>query len=89
MTRVLLQTLAYVCIAAAIGFAVRMHGVDRRLQQYRAPETPVHRYVLAPVRWQREIYRPEGAALVDDAWRNFRRMAAAIVLGMLLLALTS
>jgi hypothetical protein len=87
--RVLVQTFAWVCLAAAVGFAVRMHGIDRRLRRHRAPETPTHRFAFAPTRWQREIYLPDGAPLVDEAWRSFRRMVAAALLGMLLLALTS
>jgi hypothetical protein len=89
VTRIVIQTLAWVCIAAAVGFAVQMHHADRRLQRHRSPETPAHRYALAPARWQREIYLPEGVPLVDAAWRSFGRMIAAALLGMLLLALTT
>ena len=82
------QLLGWVCVAAAMFFAVRMWGADRRLQAFRSAGVPAHRYAFVPVRWQRDIYLPDGAPLVDEAWRHFRRMLGAGLLGMLLLAFT-
>jgi hypothetical protein len=84
-----LRMVALICFVLSVWYAVRMHSIDRKIQTYRIPEIPAHRYALVPLRWQREMYQPEGTRLVDEAWRCFRRMLASAILGMLLLAFVS
>ena len=81
-----MHVLACLCLAAAAYCAVRAWNSDRQLQRFRGPTVPQGRFAFVPLRWQREIYLPEGAGLVDQAWRYAFWMAGLAIGGMLLLA---
>lgn len=87
--RTAFRVLGWFCVAVAMVYALLMRDADRRLQSHRSPGVPPRRYALVPLRWARDIYRPDGAPIVDEAWRYFRRMVAAALAGMLLLAYTA
>jgi hypothetical protein len=83
---VILQALGWLCVAATAGFAVRVHCLDARLQDYRAPEVGRGAYIFVPIRWQRRFYKPEGHPIVAEIWRMTAAMYGAGILGMILLA---
>ena len=84
-----MQLLGWACVAIAAIFALQMFEADRRLQAFRSAGVPARRYAAVPTRWQRDIYLPDGAPLVDAAWRNFRRMVGAGLFAVLLFALAA
>ena len=60
--------------------------LDRQLQAYRLADKHPSAYLFVPVRWRRELYKPEGHHLVDRAWNSLLAMYALAILGMVLVA---
>jgi len=76
----------FVLFGAAALCAISYWYVDRQLQAYRLADKPPSAYLFVPVRWRRELYRPEGHHLVDRAWSLLRAMYALAIAGMVLIA---
>jgi hypothetical protein len=77
--------LGWSLISLAALSAVAMHRTDRRLQAFRAPDAPTSAFLLAPLRWKRELYTREGQELVGKAWRLMFLMYALVLAGIVLL----
>ena len=76
--------LGLVAVAGAVYYSVRMWLLDQRMQRFRQPGRSGLVYAFVPVRWNDELYTPEGRLLVAEAWRAWRRQ---IALGLLAIAL--
>ena len=73
-------------IGAAVYFAVRMHRLDRRMQEFRPQGASQASYTLVPLRWRQELYIGEGQQLVRQAWLSWSAMALCFVIGAVLVA---
>jgi hypothetical protein len=82
----MLRIAGFAVFAAAAVCAVWYWYVDRQLQAFRLADKPPSTYLLMPVRWRRELYRPEGHHLVNRAWSLLVAMYGLAVVGMLLIA---
>ena len=72
-------------LAIGMFFLLRTARLDRRLQQVRAPGMPATAY-LGPIgRWRRELYRPEGQAMIRPIRAAFATFCIASLLGALIL----
>jgi hypothetical protein len=69
-----LHLAAFALFAVAAYHAVRMHGFDRRLQSFRAPDAPPRSFLLVPLRWREQLYTPEGLPLLRGAVRAMLMM---------------
>jgi hypothetical protein len=77
--------LGWTCFAVAAFYAMRGHGLDRRLQAFRAPSQPPSAYAFVPLRWREELYTIEGHDLLTQTWSSFRSMIGFAVFGMVLI----
>jgi hypothetical protein len=82
----MLRIAGFAVFAAASVCAVSYWYVDRQLQAFRLTDKPTSAYLFVPVRWRRDLYRPEGHHLVDRAWSLLVAMYGLAVVGMLLIA---
>jgi hypothetical protein len=73
-------------VAAAAVCAGSYWYVDRRLQAFRLADKSPSAYLFVPVRWRRELYKPEGHDLVDRALSLLVMMYGLAIIGMLLIA---
>ena len=79
-----LQGFAWLAFGAAIASSVQMWLADRHMQEFRHPQEPLARFVLVPLRWQADLYTPDGQRFVTQAWRAFGRMFGFFLLGAIL-----
>ena len=82
----MLKIAGFLLFGAAAVCAGRYWHVDRQLQAFRLADRPRSAYLFVPVRWRRELYRPEGHHLVDRAWRLLLAMYGLAIVGMVLIA---
>jgi hypothetical protein len=82
----MLRTAGFLLFAAAAVCALFYWYVDRQLQAFRLADKPPSAYLFVPVRWRRELYRPEGHHLVDRAWSLLVAMYGLAIVGMVLIA---
>jgi len=75
------DVVGWALIAGAAALAIRMNLLDRRMQQFRAPDMPATAYFFVPVRWRRHLYTPDGQELVGKAWRTMALMYAVGLVG--------
>ena len=54
------DVVGWTLIAGAAALAIRMNLLDRRMQQFRAPDLAATVYFFVPVRWRRHLYTPDG-----------------------------
>jgi hypothetical protein len=82
----MLRIAGFAVFAAAAACAASYWYVDRQLQAFRLADKPPSAYLFAPVRWRRELYRPEGHHLVDRACGLLMAMYGLAIVGMFLIA---
>ena len=82
----MLKIAGVLLFAAAAVCAISYWYVDRQLQAFRSLDKPPSAYFFVPIRWRRELYRPEGHHLVDRALSLLVAMTGLAIVGMLLIA---
>src|SRR4051794_30054885 len=58
--RSMFRIAGFILVAVAAGCAVGYWHVDRQLQAFRLESRPSSAYLFVPIRWRRELYKPEG-----------------------------
>ena len=87
MLPTILQVLSWIAFGAAAFSAVQMHGLDRKMQEFRDPQADLSSFQLVPLRWRQDLYTRPGQILVSRAWQAFGRMIGFFFLAALLLLL--
>jgi hypothetical protein len=82
----MVQVIGWALVAVGAAFGIAAWFTDRRLQEYRGSEVSRSAFRFVPTRWQRELYRPEGEALVRRARRQLAAMYLLAAVGMVLVA---
>ena len=85
----MIRLFGFTLFAAAAVCAIISWYVDRQLQRHRLEGKPPTAYLFVPIRWKRELYRPEGHQLVEKAWGVLIAMYALAFAGMVLIAIGS
>ena len=79
------ELLSWLAFGAAAFSAVQMWIADHQMQQFRHPAEQSARYWLVPIRWQEDLYLPQGQPMVRKAWQALGRTAGFFFLAAILL----
>ena len=75
-------------IGVGIFFLLLTARLDRRLQRFRAPGSPVASYLGKFGRWRRELYAPDGQRLIAPARWAFSLFCVTCLIGALIIEST-
>jgi hypothetical protein len=79
------NVVGWALLAIGILFLLRTALLDRRLQQFRAPQAPAASYLGKFGRWRRELYTSDGQPLISTTRWAFAMFCGASLLGALVL----
>jgi hypothetical protein len=79
------SVVGWALLATGIFFLLRTTWLDRRLQQFRAPQVPAASYLGKFGRWRRELYTSEGQPLIAATRWAFALFCGASLVGALVL----